>query len=101
VWKKWFGRNDRQAENLYDGIDPARVPRHVAIIMDGNGRWALKRGLPRTFGPGRRGGAQGDRALGGRAAHRRADDVRFLHRELETAGGGSRFADENLFRLSR
>ena len=27
-----------------------RVPNHVAIIMDGNGRWAKKRGLPRTFG---------------------------------------------------
>jgi undecaprenyl diphosphate synthase len=28
----------------------SRVPRHVAIIMDGNGRWAQARGLPRTFG---------------------------------------------------
>ena len=28
----------------------ARVPRHVAIIMDGNGRWASKRGLPRVAG---------------------------------------------------
>src|SRR4051794_41651844 len=26
------------------------VPRHVAIVMDGNGRWAKKRGLPRTVG---------------------------------------------------
>ena len=29
---------------------PGRVPRHVAIIMDGNGRWALARGLPRLAG---------------------------------------------------
>lgn len=29
---------------------PARVPTHVAIIMDGNGRWALSRGLPRIAG---------------------------------------------------
>ena len=32
------------------GLDPARMPRHVAIIMDGNGRWANSRGLPRIAG---------------------------------------------------
>jgi len=31
-------------------IDPTRLPHHIAIIMDGNGRWAKKRGLPRVFG---------------------------------------------------
>ena len=31
-------------------LDPARMPQHVAIIMDGNGRWAQKRALPRTAG---------------------------------------------------
>ncbi len=31
-------------------IDPNRVPQHVAIIMDGNGRWARSRGLPRLEG---------------------------------------------------
>ena len=30
--------------------DTATAPRHVAIIMDGNGRWAVERGRPRTFG---------------------------------------------------
>lgn len=29
---------------------PARIPTHIAIIMDGNGRWALSRGLPRLAG---------------------------------------------------
>ena len=33
-----------------DGIDPARIPRHIACVMDGNGRWAERRGLPRTEG---------------------------------------------------
>lgn len=31
-------------------VDMGRLPRHIAIIMDGNGRWAKKRGLPRTAG---------------------------------------------------
>jgi len=33
-----------------DGIDPRRIPAHVACVMDGNGRWAQRRGLPRTDG---------------------------------------------------
>jgi|GEM_PF-24420 len=32
------------------GVPPRRVPEHVAIIMDGNGRWANQRGLPRPAG---------------------------------------------------
>jgi undecaprenyl diphosphate synthase len=32
------------------GLDPARLPAHIAIIMDGNGRWARRRGLPRIEG---------------------------------------------------
>jgi undecaprenyl diphosphate synthase len=32
------------------GLDPARLPGHIAIIMDGNGRWARRRGLPRIEG---------------------------------------------------
>jgi undecaprenyl diphosphate synthase len=32
------------------GLDPARLPRHIAAIMDGNGRWAQQQGLPRIEG---------------------------------------------------
>jgi len=38
------------AENHPLGIEPSRVPRHVAVIMDGNGRWAQAHGLPRIWG---------------------------------------------------
>ena len=31
-------------------VDENRLPRHIAVIMDGNGRWAKRRGLPRTAG---------------------------------------------------
>ena len=31
-------------------VDPERIPRHVGLILDGNGRWANERGLPRTAG---------------------------------------------------
>ena len=35
---------------LSKDIDSQRIPEHVAIIMDGNGRWATKKGFPRSFG---------------------------------------------------
>ena len=35
---------------LAHAVDPGRLPAHVAIIMDGNGRWAKRRGLPRVAG---------------------------------------------------
>src|SRR5579872_5622430 len=36
--------------NLARAIDPKRLPAHIAIIMDGNGRWANRRHLPRVAG---------------------------------------------------
>ncbi len=41
--------NSKEAE-LLEAIDFARLPQHVAVIMDGNGRWAKQRGKPRIFG---------------------------------------------------
>lgn len=35
---------------MTEQIDLNRIPRHIAIIMDGNGRWAAERGEPRSFG---------------------------------------------------
>ena len=37
-------------DNMFFDIDMNRLPKHIAIIMDGNGRWAKKRFLPRTAG---------------------------------------------------
>ena len=37
-------------KSLKDTIDTANIPNHVAVIMDGNGRWAKKRGFNRIFG---------------------------------------------------
>ena len=44
--RKLFKRNTSSTIN----IDENNVPRHVAIIMDGNGRWAKRRGMPRSMG---------------------------------------------------
>jgi undecaprenyl diphosphate synthase len=37
-------------DQLRAGVDRANLPKHIAVIMDGNGRWALRRGLPRFAG---------------------------------------------------
>jgi undecaprenyl diphosphate synthase len=63
-------------------VDTATLPRHIAIIMDGNGRWALRRGLPRVAG------------------HKRgADTVRRITEECRRLGVGVltlyAFSDEN------
>src|SRR3954463_7085383 len=41
---------DRKEAEVYQRLDPERLPKHIAIIMDGNGRWARKRHLPRIAG---------------------------------------------------
>lgn len=35
---------------MHDNDEPLQTPRHVAIVMDGNGRWATRRGMPRAYG---------------------------------------------------
>ncbi|MCL6447755.1 MAG: isoprenyl transferase [Armatimonadetes bacterium] len=43
-------RKTAEETGLLARIDRSRLPQHIAIIMDGNGRWAQRRGLPRTLG---------------------------------------------------
>jgi undecaprenyl diphosphate synthase len=41
---------DRKESEIYARLDPLRLPSHIAIIMDGNGRWARHRHMPRIAG---------------------------------------------------
>jgi undecaprenyl diphosphate synthase len=47
--RAWIPRGGAE-EALLDQVVPERLPRHVAVIMDGNGRWAAQRHLPRVEG---------------------------------------------------
>jgi undecaprenyl diphosphate synthase len=48
--KSGIGRGSSSVRAVTHGIDLPRLPRHVAIVMDGNGRWAQRQGLKRTDG---------------------------------------------------
>jgi len=47
---KVLTRLDRKETEVYRRLDPNRLPKHIAIIMDGNGRWAKRRHMPRVAG---------------------------------------------------
>ena len=78
------------------GLKPEQLPRHVAVIMDGNGRWAQRRGLPRLIGHRR--GIQSVRAvlhalleiLGASARHERGGGV---HQD-DVAPGANRAGEQ-------
>ncbi|AQS59354.1 isoprenyl transferase [Desulforamulus ferrireducens] len=48
MFNKQKGTDDEKT--LLQSIDRSRLPQHIAIIMDGNGRWAQRRGMPRSLG---------------------------------------------------
>lgn len=48
-FKRWFGSKS-EGDQIASQLSSDNIPNHVAVIMDGNGRWAQKRGLPRVAG---------------------------------------------------
>ena len=70
-----FGRRRQPDTQIYGQIDKQRLPVHVAVIMDGNGRWAKRRGLPR--GAGHRAGVERVRTI-----IRMSSDIGILHLTL-------------------
>ena len=50
MFKKLKNKNRSESEGTYSDLDLHNIPEHIAIIMDGNGRWAKKRKMPRIKG---------------------------------------------------
>ena len=76
------------------GLKPEQLPRHIAIIMDGNGRWAQRRGLPRIVGHRR--GIQSVRAVveeGCRLGPGPVDPLLPVGRKLEAAAARAEVPD--------
>ena len=78
-------RIGRKKEKIMEvNIDNMVIPDHVAIILDGNGRWAKKRGLPRSMGH-KEGCVVVERTVEDRGQNwnQVSDCLRLFHRELE------------------
>lgn len=72
-----------------------RIPQHVAIILDGNGRWAKSKGMPRNYGHTM--GAKNVEVICEDAYHmgiQYLDAVCVFYRELEPSGYRGRSTDE-------
>lgn len=83
-------------------IDLNRIPQHVAIIMDGNGRWAKQRGHERSYG--HQAGAETVHVIAEEAAKlgvRYLTLYTFLYRELESSVGRGSRLDGIALRLHR
>ncbi|MCG1020679.1 isoprenyl transferase [Sutcliffiella horikoshii] len=48
--QEWRGKETSKSLSLKEEIEKHPIPEHIAVIMDGNGRWAKKRALPRVAG---------------------------------------------------
>ena len=75
---------NREEAELLAKLDAKRLPDHVAIIMDGNGRWAERRHLPRIAG--HRAGVKAARGGSRRARSCTCHASRFMHFRSRTGG---------------
>ena len=80
--------------SLIEQIDKNRLPQHVAIIMDGNGRWAKAKGKDRSYG--HQEGVVSVRKVveAATTVGLKSDDVHVFDRKLESSGGGGTGVDE-------
>ena len=67
-------------------LSQLKIPTHVSIIMDGNGRWAKSKGMPRTYGHSKGADVLMDICED-------ADALGIFHGELEPSGNRSKNAD--------
>ncbi|MFP4114800.1 MAG: polyprenyl diphosphate synthase [Spirochaetota bacterium] len=82
-------------ETMATSLDPRRIPRHVGIIMDGNGRWAKQRDLPR-----RRGHSEGLTAAKRTVKAARDLGIEYLSLYTFSTENWKRTADEVSFLMS-